>query len=144
MSLFIFLSRHNCHLLISNGFELLCKVCYLKFLLIVFVVSLHHQALTSSGAECYFSKRRYQLFLVRSFFLIFFHSWSLKCLTFLRMAFFFFLYRFWELLSFSFCTDLVTYLDERFVAVPGVLKHYINKWICQRFIGNLRSLIQNI
>ena len=40
MSLFIILSRHNCHLLISNGFELLCNVYYWKFLLIVFAVSL--------------------------------------------------------------------------------------------------------
>ena len=38
MSLFIILSRRNCHLLISNGFELLCNVYYWKFLLIVFAV----------------------------------------------------------------------------------------------------------
>ena len=62
MSLFIILLRHNCHLLTSNGFELLCNVCYWKFLLIAFVVSLHHQALISCGARCYFLKLGYQLF----------------------------------------------------------------------------------
>ena len=94
MSLFIILSRHSCHLLISNGFELLCNVCYWKFLLIIFAVSLHHQALLSCGANCYFSKLEYQSFLVQSFwkklkiinFQSFSHSWSLKCRTFLRMT----------------------------------------------------------
>ena len=56
--------QDNCNLLISNCFELLCNVCYWKFLLIVSVVSLHHQALISCGAKCYFSKLGYQLFLV--------------------------------------------------------------------------------
>ena len=37
------------------------------FLLIVFVVNLHHQALISCGAKSYFSKFRYQLFLVQFF-----------------------------------------------------------------------------
>ena len=58
-------SRHNCHLLISIGFELFCDLCYWKFLLIVFVVSLHHQAFISCDAKCYFSKLGYQLFLVQ-------------------------------------------------------------------------------
>ena len=83
-NLFIILSRHNCHLLISNGFELLRNVCYWKFLLIVFVVSFHHQASLSCGAKGYFSKLRYQLLLVQ--FSIIFHYWSLKCRTFLRMT----------------------------------------------------------
>ena len=56
MSLFIILSRHNFHLLIRIGFELLCNVYYWKFLLMVFLVSLHHQALISCGAKCYFFK----------------------------------------------------------------------------------------
>ena len=67
MSLFIILSRRNCHLLISDGFELLCNVCYWKCFLIVFVVRLHHQALLSCGAKCYFSKLGCQLFLVQCF-----------------------------------------------------------------------------
>ena len=41
--------------LTSNGFELLCNVCYWKFLMIVVVVSLHHQPLISCGAKRYFS-----------------------------------------------------------------------------------------
>ena len=73
---------------------MLCNVCYWRFLRIVFVVSLHHQALSSCGAKCYFSKLGYQLFLVQCFwkklktinFQFFSHSWSLKCHTFLRMA----------------------------------------------------------
>ena len=56
LSLFIIFSRHNCHLLISIGFELLCNVCYWKFLLIVFVVRLHHQASLSCGAKVLFFK----------------------------------------------------------------------------------------
>ena len=67
MSLFIILLRHNYHLLTSNGFGLLCNVCYWNFLQIVFVVSLHHQALISCGAKCYFSKLAYQLLLVQCF-----------------------------------------------------------------------------
>ena len=94
MSLFIILLRHNCHLLNNNGFELLCNVCYWKFLLIAFVVSLHHQALISCGAKCYFLKLGYHLFLVvflekienHEFSGFFSHSWSLKCRTFFRMA----------------------------------------------------------
>ena len=62
----IILSRHNCHLLISNSFELLCNVCYWKCLLVVFVVSLHHQASLACGAKSYFSKLAYQL-LVQCF-----------------------------------------------------------------------------
>ena len=64
----IYLFIYNCHSLISNDFELLCNVCYWKFLLIVFVVSLHHQALISCGAKCYFSKLGYQLFLIQCFY----------------------------------------------------------------------------
>ena len=98
MSLFIILSRHNCHLLISNGFELLCNICYWKFLLIVFAVSLHHQTLISCCAKCYVSKLGYQLFLVQWFlnklktvnFQFFSYSWSLKYHTFLRMALMYF------------------------------------------------------
>ena len=88
--------QDNCNLLISNCFELLCNVCYWKFLLIVSVVSLHHhQALISCGAKCYFSKLGYQLFLVVFMkkienqtisFCFCFHSLSVKCRTFLRMA----------------------------------------------------------
>ena len=52
----IILSRHNCHLLINNGFESLCGVCYRNFLVIVFVESIHDKALISCGARCYFSK----------------------------------------------------------------------------------------
>ena len=74
--------------------ELLCNVYYWKFLLIIFAVTLHHQALLSCGANCYISKLEYQSFLVQSFwkklkiinFQFFFHSWSLKCRTFLRMT----------------------------------------------------------
>ena len=94
MSLFIILLRQNCHLLTSNRFELLCNLCYSKFLLIDFVASLHHQPLISCGAKCYFPKLGYQLFSVQYFskklktinFQFFPHSWSLKCRTFLRMA----------------------------------------------------------
>ena len=60
----------------------------------VFVVSLHDQALISCGAKFYFSKLGYQLFLVQCFwkklktvnFPVFSHSWSLKCCTVFRMA----------------------------------------------------------
>ena len=75
-------------------FELLCNVCYWKFLLIVDVVGLHYQTLISWGAKCYFSKLVYQLFLVQCFWKtlktinvqFFSHFWSLKCRTFFRMA----------------------------------------------------------
>ena len=80
----------------SNAFELLCKVCYWNFLLMVFAVSLQQHVLISCGAKCYFSKPGHQLFYVVflekienhkfSFFFFFFHSWSIKCRTFLRMA----------------------------------------------------------
>ena len=63
MSLFIIFSRHDYHLLLSNGLELLCNVCYQKFLLIVFVVRLHHRASLSCSAKCYLSKLGYRLFL---------------------------------------------------------------------------------
>ena len=67
VSLIIILLRCNCHLLTSNDFELLCNVCYWKYSLMIFVVSLHQQALISCGAKCYFSKPGYQLFLVHCF-----------------------------------------------------------------------------
>ena len=95
--LFIILSRHNCHSFISNGFELLCNVCYWRVLLIVFLVSLRHQVLISCDEKCYFPKLGYQLVLVQCFwkktenhkfsnFFSFFNSCYLKCRTFFRMA----------------------------------------------------------
>ena len=44
-----------------------CVTCYWKLLPVVFVVSLHHKALLSYGAKCYFSKLGDHLFLLQCF-----------------------------------------------------------------------------